>query len=82
MVISHLIHCGQERRQESLVWGVLHRNCGAHKISNVSKMILAIPHAQLLCAIEELQWPICFGVLQLPIKLPCNRFMCATFLIE
>ena len=37
MVISHFIHCGQERRQESLLWGVLQRNCGAHKISNASK---------------------------------------------
>ena len=37
MVISHFVHRGQERRQGSLVWGVLQRNCGAHKISNASK---------------------------------------------
>ena len=37
MVISHFIHRGQERRQESLIWEVLQRICGVHKISNASK---------------------------------------------
>ena len=38
----------------------------------LQRIILAIPDAQLLCAIEELQCPICFGVLRQPIQLPCN----------
>ena len=37
---------------------------------------------QLLSAIEELQCPICFDVLQQPIQLLCDRFVCATCLIE
>ena len=37
---------------------------------------------QLLSAIKELQCPICFGVLQQPIQLLCDRFVFATCLIE
>ena len=48
----------------------------------LQRMILAIPDAQLLCVIEELQFPICFGILWQPIQLPCNRFVCATCLIH
>ena len=36
MVISHFIHRGQDEDRESLVWRVLQRNCGVHKISNAS----------------------------------------------
>ena len=42
----------------------------------------ALATTQLLSAIEELQCPICFGVLQQPMQLPCDRFVCATCLIE
>ena len=64
----------EKKTGKSAIWEVLHRNYGAHKISSA---ILAMPHAQLLCAIVELQCPICFGVLQQPIQVPCNWFVCA-----
>ena len=42
----------------------------------------ALATTQLLSAIEELQCPICLDVLQQAMQLPCDRFVCATCLIE
>ena len=82
MIISHFIHHGQERTQDSLVWEYSSEIVEHIKSVLLQRIILAIPHAQLLCAIKELQCPICFGVLWQPIQLPCNRFVCAACLIE
>ena len=86
MVISHFIQHGG-RRQES--WEVLHaaeivehiRAVMPHRIVQ-SPTHLSLAPILLLSAIEELQCPICFGVLQQPIQLLCDRFVCATCLIE
>ena len=80
MVISHTV----DRKEDRKVWYGEYSSGIVEHIKSVmlQRIILAIPHAQLLCAIEELQCPICFGVLRQPIQLPCNRFVCATCLIE
>ena len=65
-------------------------NCGTHKSGNASHACRIIQYPthpslapiQLLSAIEELQCPICFGVLQQRIQLLCDRFVFATCLIE
>ena len=68
MVISHFIHRGQD--EDRKVWYGEYSSEIVEYIKSVmlQMIILAIPHAQLLCAIEELQCPICFDVL----PQPCN----------
>ena len=83
MVISHFIHRGQEKKDRKVRYGEYSSEIVEQmKSVMLQRIILAISHAQLLCAIEELQCPICFGVLRQPIQLLCNRFLCATCLIE
>ena len=61
-----------------------------HKSGNASHVCRIIQYPthpslapiQLLSAIEELQCPICFGVLQQRIQLLCDRFVFATCLIQ